>query len=481
MKLESFTKSDKGVVRKNNEDFSCEMELAHEHRIFLVADGMGGHQRGDVASKLAALTFCETYKKEFERHKDVIIALQNSFSKSNSVIVMEGEKDEEGRRMGSTLTVLIIKERDAFLGHVGDSRCYLIRNENILQLTEDHSLVSKMIRGGLLTPDQAHSHPKKNVLYQSLGIKEKFEPNFVGPIPLMHGDVFVLCTDGLYNMISDMEMLKFLENKSSQESVENMIQRAKERGAPDNVTVSVVKIIGEKTLLRKLQLKRVPSLIKNYKFISFLLLLLFAGSAFLIHTMKPRLEKSTNLNSLKISDAIEKVPAIKKESILLEKVNLKDNTVFLEASHVLVSKKGGLFIFYNGELFEFAKFSETLTPLKFTIRFRKNEAISFPPLITDKPFYFASINNSEEILNINALDGRNTTVLTVSKGKKDLFKYKKTGKEIKISDLNPKISIIFFDDIILILRDSSSIFSFKWWKESYVSFKERRISEKSKL
>lgn len=242
IEVKSFSKTDVGKVRQNNEDFYGEFRIDTEHMVFVVADGMGGHNAGEVASRLAVLTFFESYKKYIEEVKEPEKAIELAFYDANKRVFEEGVGKESQQGMGTTLSVLVLKGGNAFLGHVGDSRIYLIREDECKKLTRDHSLVGKLRENGVISEEEARVHPRRNILYLSLGVKESITPQISGGIELKDGDIFVVCSDGLSNMVTDEEIKIISINNPPKKAVEKMIEIAKERGAPDNVTVEVIKI-----------------------------------------------------------------------------------------------------------------------------------------------------------------------------------------------------------------------------------------------
>ncbi len=240
--LKSFSKSDAGKVRQNNEDFYGEFKIGDQHNVFVVADGMGGHNAGEIASRLAVTTFIENYKKFFEESDEPTKAIESAFLEANRRVFEEGTGRESQHGMGTTLSALVIIKEKAFLGHVGDSRIYLIREDECIKLTQDHSLVGKMQENGVITEEEARVHPRRNILYLSLGVRDTISPQIKGGIELRDGDIFVICTDGLSNLVTDEEIKVIAINNPPKKAVEKLIDKARERGAPDNVTVEVIAI-----------------------------------------------------------------------------------------------------------------------------------------------------------------------------------------------------------------------------------------------
>lgn len=237
--------SDVGLVRSENQDFaminSPELELssAGKGRLMVVADGMGGHRGGARASQLAALTIKEAYAQEGEA--DIATGLRAAMERANAAIYHEAQTNPDLRGMGTTCSALVIRGRQAWLAHVGDSRIYLIRGGNITQLTEDHSLVASMVREGLLTSEEAEVHPRRNVLQRSMGVGESVEVDVIQSFGVQHGDTFILCSDGLHGLVKEGEMLGMIAQPIDTAARE-LVKRAIERGAPDNVTVIVARV-----------------------------------------------------------------------------------------------------------------------------------------------------------------------------------------------------------------------------------------------
>lgn len=250
MKLVAFGATDVGQVREKNEDAFLVDEVSH---LYLVADGMGGHAGGGFASTHAVQVVAEELKRQAngqemtqplradpERTR-VQIQLLHALQRANEVLFQRSLADSQLRGMGTTLTVLKFDERWANLAHVGDSRAYLMREGKLSQLTSDHSWVQEQVRSGVLTPEEARLHPLKNIITRSMGherevkvdlSKEEYRP----------GDRFLLCSDGLTNMVTDEEILATVSQEAPEPAVRRLIQRAKEEGGLDNITVIVVAV-----------------------------------------------------------------------------------------------------------------------------------------------------------------------------------------------------------------------------------------------
>ena len=247
--------TDPGRVRTQNEDHLCAFEpadgrlLGQRGRLFVVADGMGGHARGEVASHLAVDTVRTVYYDD-RLPEELPQLLSVTVRRANEVLYRESRLGADEPRMGTTLTMLVIREQDAFLAHVGDSRAYLIRGRHIRQLTEDHSLVSELVRQGVLSTEEAERHPSAHVILRALGTSGEVPVELHGPLPLRAGDTLVLCTDGLSRIVAANEIRRLAGASSPRQACERLVSLANDRGGPDNITLQVVRIGGPQGLLR---------------------------------------------------------------------------------------------------------------------------------------------------------------------------------------------------------------------------------------
>jgi protein phosphatase len=243
--VRAVLRTDVGLVRSENQDFgtyTTPTEESSSHpggRLLIVADGMGGHRGGATASRLAG----ETVKTQYldSETTDIPTALRQSLARANARIFTEAQSNPELRGMGTTTSVLAVRDHHGWLAHVGDSRIYLVRDGQIQQLTDDHSLVATMVREGLLTSQEAETHPRRNVLQRSMGVSEEVEIDVRGPFELREGDTFILCSDGLHGVVKEPELLEIAAG-TIEEAADEFLRRALERGAPDNVTVIVARV-----------------------------------------------------------------------------------------------------------------------------------------------------------------------------------------------------------------------------------------------
>ncbi len=248
MKLEFASLTDLGQLRQKNEDASGRYqpedaeELAEKGAIFVVADGMGGHRGGEIASELAVETVISLYYASNE--KEPTKTLAECFTEANKRILEKSASEVDLAGMGTTCTTLVIRGGNAFLAHVGDSRAYVLRNGDLIQLTEDHSLVGEMVRSGILSNEDAQNHPKRNVITRSLGTHEDLAPDFPAtPYTIAEGDVFVLCSDGLTSMVPDADVKRAVASHDARRACRALIDLANARGGKDNITVQIVRVL----------------------------------------------------------------------------------------------------------------------------------------------------------------------------------------------------------------------------------------------
>lgn len=243
-RITASVKTDAGCVRDVNEDRSLYVQPDHldprkdKGALFLVADGMGGHSAGEIASEMAVNIVNRTY---YESAMDSQSALKRAFGEANRLIHEASLANEEFKGMGTTCTALVLRKGSAVSAHVGDSRIYLVRDDKIYVMTEDHSQVMEMIKLGLLTLDQARRHPDKNVILRALGSQPEVEvATWNEPFPIRCGDKFILCSDGLYDLVDDNEIKAGVAERDPLSACETLVGLARERGGHDNITVGVI-------------------------------------------------------------------------------------------------------------------------------------------------------------------------------------------------------------------------------------------------
>lgn len=244
LKVRMAMRSDVGRVRSENQDFAIVADGSEsgtgKGHLMVVADGMGGHKGGATASKLAASTIKERYLAA--EGGDVTAILADAINQANAVIYQQAAENEDLEGMGTTTSALVIREGRAWIGHVGDSRIYRIREREIEQITDDHSLVATMVREGLLSAEEAETHPRRNVLQRSMGVSSEVEADVAGPFDLVPGDRFILCSDGLHGLVSADEISEVVLGDEIEPAADRLVELALDRGAPDNVTVIVAAV-----------------------------------------------------------------------------------------------------------------------------------------------------------------------------------------------------------------------------------------------
>lgn len=229
-------RTDIGRKRQTNEDFFAVDEV---RGLFVVADGLGGHVAGRTASEIASYRFCETIRDL--GHVAPLDAVRLAFYEAHRAIEERVGLQPELAGMGTTLVSLWVRSGMAILGHVGDSRIYLLRSQILMPLTHDHSIVSELVYRGKLTPEGARNHPHRHVITRALGVGAVMEPD-TAQLRLEAGDVFVLCSDGITTPIEDGEIGEQLEEAKADLSVaaDGLIRLANERGGEDNATIVLV-------------------------------------------------------------------------------------------------------------------------------------------------------------------------------------------------------------------------------------------------
>jgi protein phosphatase len=287
LKLKAASKTDAGRQREQNEDWPyVHISEEKERGLFIVADGMGGYKAGEVASKIAVQKISEALKGYFvpvseqptirltpiseqetiklnpvqaaeqttKQHKtrklpetatvkSVEDQLKAAVRQANKAIVSYGEEKSSARGLGCTVTSALIKDDQAYIVNVGDSRTYLFRNGELKSLTKDHSLVARLVEEKQIEPDDIYSHPQRNLIYRSLGAGHKTVEPDVFHEPLRAGDTLLLCSDGLWEMVRDQDLVKVLSQESDPQKIcDTLIDLANANGGEDNITAVVVQV-----------------------------------------------------------------------------------------------------------------------------------------------------------------------------------------------------------------------------------------------
>ena len=237
----TFARTDTGKERKNNQDYYY---ISDDGCINILADGMGGYAGGEIASKMATLSakdyITEHFDKNLEYEKEEILEIiKNAMQYANLQVHQKAQEKPGLELMGTTLEICIIYKEKMFIGHVGDSSIFRIRQGIIRKLTKDDSYVQKLVEDGTITKEEARNHPKKNMLVKALGCETELEVN-VFYKKFLDNDVILICSDGLTNMVSEEQIYNIISNDINK-ATENLIKEANNNGGLDNITVIIIK------------------------------------------------------------------------------------------------------------------------------------------------------------------------------------------------------------------------------------------------
>ncbi len=249
LRIEARGITDVGQRRDHNEDAYL---LDEGLGLFVVADGMGGHAGGDTASRLAVETIHEKVRVAKQEHPKAFAAdagvedsplpdiLRGAVDDASAVIYRTAQGDSELAGMGTTVTAALVDGRTAFIAHVGDSRCYLVREGRIYQVSEDHSLVNEQVKAGAISLDEAKNSRFRNIITRSVGFEAGVQVDLMG-LELEGGDALILCCDGLSNLVEDPEILHIVEESAIDVAPGRLVALANDRGGDDNITVIVIR------------------------------------------------------------------------------------------------------------------------------------------------------------------------------------------------------------------------------------------------
>ncbi len=260
LRIDIAEMTDIGRRRANNQDNVAknvpddQREIDRAGALVVVADGMGGHAAGEIASTVAVETITTAYTESFD--DDVMDALETAVRRANDRVFTISRENADHMGMGTTVVAAVIYQGLLFIANIGDSRCYLIRNGVLRQVTRDHSWVAEQVRAGVLTEDQARVHVHRNVITRSLGTQPDVLADFFIE-PLREGDLVILCSDGLHGYVDDASLLDIASHHAPHDAVRLLVEAANEAGGPDNITVAIAQInetpIAPTVLLEKLQ------------------------------------------------------------------------------------------------------------------------------------------------------------------------------------------------------------------------------------
>ena len=239
--MKSYSITDVGQIRTLNEDFvfASDTPVGNLPNLFVVADGMGGHNAGDFASKYAVETLLETIRVNPENNPIKII--RTAIETANSSILKEAAEHETMSGMGTTIVLTTIVGDYAYVANVGDSRLYLINDERIIQITKDHSLVQEMVRMGEISEEDARNHPDKNIITRALGAERTVDIDFFD-LKMEPGSTILMCSDGLSNMVEDSKIEEIILNQNEElpQKGERLLREANQNGGKDNIAVVLV-------------------------------------------------------------------------------------------------------------------------------------------------------------------------------------------------------------------------------------------------
>ena len=244
MELASLT--DLGCQRSNNEDrYSYwepvnDEEFARQGRLAIVADGMGGYEGGQEASRIAVETVREVYAGAVDRDPQSVLI--DALRRAHQLIQDYAAAHHELHGMGTTCTAIAIVGKSLYYAHIGDSRLYLVRSRKITRLTQDHSYVGRLLESGVISLEEAEIHPQRHILTAALGSGGEISPDYPeSPVALAQGDVVILCTDGLWSLVSEHELQEAVR-LDLPGACRELIKIARERGGPDNITVQLLRV-----------------------------------------------------------------------------------------------------------------------------------------------------------------------------------------------------------------------------------------------
>ena len=246
--MKTFSKTDIGMVREVNQDYVyvSDLPVGKLPNLFIVADGMGGHKAGEFASRFTVEVVKDELAKSTEEGPEAMI--RQAITSANQRLLETAKQDSKLEGMGTTLIVATVIERTLYFANVGDSRLYLLNND-IKQVSKDHSLVQEMVRLGGIKQEDAKNHPDKNIITRAIGAKEQVEVDFY-EYRLKKGDIVLMCTDGLSNMVEDTEILHIVKgSRDIVEAVEGLINKANENGGKDNIGIVAVDAFADEVKL----------------------------------------------------------------------------------------------------------------------------------------------------------------------------------------------------------------------------------------
>lgn len=240
-----YAKTDIGRVRTKNQDLATVCANSKSQILGVICDGMGGHKAGEIASRVVMdhVTRCFKINPYFLNEEEVISWMEETITQANEIVKKMAHSNPDHEGMGTTIVLAIVFEKMLYVSHVGDSRAYYCTTDTITQITKDHTLVNALIDQGVITKEEAKNHSQKNVLLQVLGASEKLEPSMYSQ-PFTKGQL-LLCSDGLYNTVSDKIILQIVNREeATEQKVIELIEEANANGGHDNIGIAMIEVEG---------------------------------------------------------------------------------------------------------------------------------------------------------------------------------------------------------------------------------------------
>lgn len=245
--MKSCYMTDSGRVRNHNEDSVTILKNASDEYLMIVADGMGGHRKGEVASSIAVSRLGKRFNDtpSIGTKLDAVNWLNDNINEINREILEYGETNVDSKGLGTTVVVALLTKNYLIFGNIGDSSGYVMKNNKLHKVTKAHTLVNLLVEAGNITEEEAKTHPKKNILMKALGVSEKCELDIFDVD--IESDAILLCSDGLTNMLSDEQIEKVLldEEMDIDEKVDKLIKKCNARGGNDNISIAYLNRFGE--------------------------------------------------------------------------------------------------------------------------------------------------------------------------------------------------------------------------------------------
>ncbi|MCD7894715.1 MAG: Stp1/IreP family PP2C-type Ser/Thr phosphatase [Erysipelotrichaceae bacterium] len=237
-----ISKSDVGKVRKVNQDYVRSYQKSDNEALIVLCDGMGGHNAGEIASKMTADTIIDAYlsHERFDGIGDIREWMHEVINLANDKVRQQGEINPELEGMGTTVVLALCIDNQVYISHVGDSRAYIYRDDTLTQLTKDDTLVNVLVDAGTISKDEAYFHPQKNILLQAVGVSDFLNVSFISL--QLNDDILLICSDGLYNSLFDMQMSQVLSQDITLEEKGNLLlKQANQFGGKDNIGFALVR------------------------------------------------------------------------------------------------------------------------------------------------------------------------------------------------------------------------------------------------